>query len=642
MNIDVNICTNQFPYLVIRNHIREQSKQLEAVMDSTEDILIIVDKNGNYVKTNRNSYELLKETSNIYDFYNKYHFYNSEGIKLRLKELTLYWLQKGESFKYSNVILKINEKKEYFDVSGTPIYDEKGNLTMEVLRWHRTTGYIEQLQIIEQQKKQLQIILRDTSIELPNVDINDGHVAIDEPELKIKDLSSKKKNINKESIIMKEEKQQVCYHISEGYVYDKKGSISNAIICNENIKEPLNYEEIIKKQRNDMYKIFDILEFPMLIMSYPDFRIIQLNRKGYSFLEGYVKDGISFFHEFKNRRIFDFVPDFNSQESKNCIKEACKSKSSVYLRNKKLDINGETKTFNVIYQPIFGVKQEIVEILIILVDISYEMKEKSKIKKIMRMQQEFFSFITHEFRTPLTTMSSTLQLLDLVYDKEMTQNVRKYINTIKRSIFQQLRLVNNLLDITRAEAGYLKVHAKNYDIVAITKAIVESIIPFAVAKDIKLKFTSAIKEKLIALDDEKYERILLNLLSNAIKFTSSGKCIRITLSENSNKVYICVKDEGVGIPKNKQSVIFDRFGQSGSKRSRDNEGTGIGLYLVKLLVESMNGEIRLNSKENKGSTFIISFPDKLINYSEEELLPELTNDRLVQSLKMEFSNIYLD
>ncbi|MDP4143839.1 MAG: ATP-binding protein [Bacillota bacterium] len=269
-------------------------------------------------------------------------------------------------------------------------------------------------------------------------------------------------------------------------------------------------------------------------------------------------------------------------------------------------------------------------------------KQNQELENVMKQQGEFFSFIAHEFRTPLTTMNSTLQLLDLLYSQEMTDNIKKYMNTLKRSTFQQLRLVNNLLDITRAESGYLTVKKKNYDIVSTTRVIVNSIKPYALAKNIKLKLTAAFEHKFIALDDEKYERILLNLVSNAIKFTPEKKEIIIKLTANNNKVFISIIDSGIGIPEDKQAIIFERFGQANSKRSRENEGTGIGLYLVKLLVESMGGNITLNSKENEGTTFIIEFQDIMIDNIPEEEAAELTNNRLVESLNMEFSNIYFE
>jgi PAS domain S-box-containing protein len=450
-----------------------------------------------------------------------------------------------------------------------------------------------------------------------------------------------KKFIGEKYIISNDENVRHC-EITGIPIFDEKGEFMHGVIVTHEITKLVNYDGIIRSQHDDLYKIINEIECPIARLSYPDLKVIQINNNIVEFLKRYTKSLGLDLEVLSKINLHDFAIHNNIEKSMKCIQQAVESKSSVYLRNEKVFINDTERCFNTIYQPIFGMNNEIVEMLIMLIDITKEAQEKREVENVLEMQGEFFSFIAHEFRTPLTTMSATLQLLDLVYTKEMTPNIRKYINTIRRSTFQQLRLVNNLLDITRAEAGYLKVCRKKHEIVSVTNAILESIKPFALDKNIKLRFKSSFKEKLVALDDEKYERILLNLLSNAIKFTPSGKFISVTLSSNNDKVFICIKDNGIGIPKDKQAHIFERFGQSDSRRSRGGEGTGIGLYLVKLLVESMNGEISLSSKENKGSTFIITLPEVSLVSEENEELPELFNNRLVQGLQLEFSNIYSD
>ncbi len=239
-------------------------------------------------------------------------------------------------------------------------------------------------------------------------------------------------------------------------------------------------------------------------------------------------------------------------------------------------------------------------------------------------------------------MSSTTQLLNLVYRKDLPEKVVSYIDKISLSTLQQLRLVNNLLDITRADAGYLNINLRNYDIVSMSKAITESVRSFAVRKDINLEFTCNIDKKIIAVDDEKYERILLNLLSNAIKFTPNGKTVKVELDCDASYTNIKVKDEGVGIPKEKQEIIFNRFGQVNNELTRKSEGTGIGLCLVRMLINSMGGKIELTSELGKGSTFIIILPNKVVSDDTELLDMNLINNRLVQTMDMEFSNIYIE
>ena len=417
----------------------------------------------------------------------------------------------------------------------------------------------------------------------------------------------------------------------------ENGAIKYLINTFLDVTERVQYEKAIKKQRDKMHKIFGMIDCAITRLSYPDFKIIGQNKRSYNYFKKNFGVNIKI-----GKAFMDFLPKFNTGESRECIQEMIKSKSTASLVEKVTCLNGEQKYFKIIYEPILGINNEMSEVIIIAIDVTKEMIEKNQIEGVMKAQGEFFSFIAHEFRTPLTTISSTLQLLDLVYSEEMTGNIKKYMHTIRRSTYQQLRLVNNLLDITRAEAGYLKVHNKNYDIVAMTKSIIDSISIYAKSNDIKILFHSEFEKKIVGLDDEKYERILLNLLSNSIKFTPKGKSIGIVISSHNNKVCIKLKDEGVGIPKNKQREVFQRFGQTGSNITKSGEGTGIGLYLVKLLVDAMNGKIVLESEENKGSTFIITIPDNVVCEDEDSKLLEVTNNRYVKNMQIEFSNIYLE
>lgn len=270
-----------------------------------------------------------------------------------------------------------------------------------------------------------------------------------------------------------------------------------------------------------------------------------------------------------------------------------------------------------------------------------EKKEKENLEKILNMKDEFLSLISHEFKTPLTVINSALQTMEFICGNELTPKAQMFLDKIKQNTYRQLRLVNNLLDITRANAGHVRLTKKNVDIVFITKSIVESVLVYAEQKGVNLSFTSEFDQKLAALDEEKYERIILNLLSNSIKFTPKGKSIKVRLSQREDMLQIDVKDEGVGIPEEKQEVIFERFGQVDSSFTRQAEGTGIGLYLVKLLVEACGGNICLRSDVDKGSTFSIQLPmDALDEQADSDVKNELIDTRFVQAIAIEFSDIY--
>nr|WP_243277750.1 HAMP domain-containing sensor histidine kinase [Clostridium yunnanense] len=269
-------------------------------------------------------------------------------------------------------------------------------------------------------------------------------------------------------------------------------------------------------------------------------------------------------------------------------------------------------------------------------------KEKNEaLEKSIEMKDEFLSLISHELRTPLNVISSAIQSINYFCGDELSDRAKKYIGMINQNSNRQLRLVNNLLDITRANSGNININKKDIDIVFLTRAITESVLIYAYQKNISLIFQSSIKEKVIGIDDEKYERIILNILSNAIKFTPKDKSIKVQVSEKDDKVFIKIEDEGIGIPKDKLDIIFERFGQVNSSLSRQAEGAGIGLSLVTKFVEAMNGTISVESKVGEGSTFTIIFPaDLVIESNNEQQSSDFMGNHLVQISSVEFSDIY--
>ncbi|WP_286905484.1 PAS domain-containing sensor histidine kinase [Clostridium sp. UBA1652] len=269
------------------------------------------------------------------------------------------------------------------------------------------------------------------------------------------------------------------------------------------------------------------------------------------------------------------------------------------------------------------------------------LEENDELERTLSNQEKFFSFISHEFKTPLTVTMSAVQAIELICKNELSDIAKKYIKKIYQSSLQQVRLVNNLLDITRADAGYLKVNKKNMDIVRMTKLIIKSILVYANEKNVNIECNPSSKEIYLGIDDEKYERILLNLLSNAIKFSPTKGNIYVNIEENNGLVFITVKDEGPGIPEDKQKVIFERFGQVNNSLTRESEGTGIGLYIVNLLVNALGGEIKLESKLGQGSAFKVVLPIEIVE--EEDILKgNLMDDGLVRTVNVEFSNVYFD
>lgn len=261
-----------------------------------------------------------------------------------------------------------------------------------------------------------------------------------------------------------------------------------------------------------------------------------------------------------------------------------------------------------------------------------------------KVRSEFFANISHELRTPLNVILSALQLIELKQSELNHSNtfMVKYIKTMKQNCFRLVRLVNNIIEMTKIDSGYFEIDFQNIDIVAFIREITISVTDYVSNRSVKLSFYTEIEKSIIALDPDKIEIIILNLLSNAVKFTEPGESISVTVSKKNEYIVISVKDTGRGIPKDKLDVIFERFRQVDKSLTRNHEGSGIGLSLVKALVEKHHGKISVKSEYGKGSEFIVELPDVCL--SDEVLKPNNIeynlDDGRIKKINIEFSDIY--
>lgn len=267
--------------------------------------------------------------------------------------------------------------------------------------------------------------------------------------------------------------------------------------------------------------------------------------------------------------------------------------------------------------------------------------------EIEKLRTEFFANISHELRTPLNVILGAIQIIEMcVTDEENPINREKVINSInieKHNCFRLERLINNLIDSTKLDAGGFELNMVNCNIVNIVEEITLSVAEHINNIGLNIIFDTDIEEKIVALDLDKIERIMLNMLSNSIKFTANGGSIFVNISDGDGYITISIEDTGIGIPEGKVNLIFDRFRQVDKSFTRDYEGIGIGLALVKSLVEMQGGTIKVASKYGVGTKFFIKIPCKLVQYqSSEESIKAVDNsiNDLAHRIKIEFSDIY--
>jgi len=234
-----------------------------------------------------------------------------------------------------------------------------------------------------------------------------------------------------------------------------------------------------------------------------------------------------------------------------------------------------------------------------------EQREALRLKELNEFKSQLYTNITHEFRTPLTVIMGM---------NEEVKGNDKAKELIHRNSTNLLRLINQLLDLAKAEAGHLELQETNTEVIHYIKYLTESFLSAAEAKNVQLSFYTEIDSLLLSIDEQKLQHIVQNLLSNAIKFTNEFDSIIIHIKSIilNQKAYIrfIVKDTGIGIPPKDLPNIFDRFYQSSTHSSRKTQGTGIGLSLTKELIIIMGGDIQVTSQEGKGSEFIVTLPIK--------------------------------
>ena len=243
-------------------------------------------------------------------------------------------------------------------------------------------------------------------------------------------------------------------------------------------------------------------------------------------------------------------------------------------------------------------------------------KKNDRLQELDQLKTQFFTNISHEFRTPLTVIFG---MADQIEEKPEAW-LEKGVSLIKRNAHNLLELVNQILDLSKLESGKLKMTNIQGDLIVYLRFILESFHSLAERNDIKLSFHSNLDQLWMDYDPEKLLRIVTNLIDNAIKYTKEGGEVILNVNTfDKSQVKIEIKDTGIGISKKELPYIFDRFYQV-----EGSFGTGIGLSLVKHLVHLMDGQIHVESEENKGTSFFMELPVKCEAERKEQISTDLS------------------
>lgn len=315
----------------------------------------------------------------------------------------------------------------------------------------------------------------------------------------------------------------------------------------------------------------------------------------------------------------------------------------IYYKNKPKEVKEEFIRYNCL------VLSFMQNTKILTDNLNKELKKRMEAEQFVEeesLKTEFFVNLSHEFKTPLNMILSTVQVISNYMELNGTypdcSNLERYINNIKQNSFRLLKLSNNMIDLTKIDGGYYELNIDNYNIVEVIENIVQSVAVYIKDKKRNIVFDTEEEEIITACDPEKIERIILNILSNAIKYTYDNGNIYVNIEVNNrcNKLIIRMGNDGDPLSISDSDKVFKRFTQAESLLTRRREGSGIGLALVKSIVEMHKGRIYVNPNVNKGTEFCIELPIRRAMNIKSNYPWEKSMNSKVEKFDIEFSDIY--
>lgn len=448
---------------------------------------------------------------------------------------------------------------------------------------------------------------------------------------------SKHRIINCDGDVRWIESKTTLYH--EG---DKKFTIVSYV----DMTEYINTQNILKKT-NDIYKeLLNNVPEGIYLEDLETNKYIYINKK-FKDIFG-IKGKLDELELGMCRKdLMKVHPDYKKLIKEGVLKVK-QNKVSDYEYVKYLDIHNKVIEAKVASIP-FGLNNK-TQKLTIIKSLEEIKKLESLKKKIMErkkhdlIKMQFFINMSHELKTPLNLIFTSTQLLGRLNEKNKILNgkgyVKKHVDLTMQNSYRLLKIINDLIDFTKMESGFYKIRKKNRDIVSIIENIVISVVSYASSKEIDVIFDTDIEELVMAVDENAIERILLNILSNSIKFTKPGGAINTNIIYKKDTIEVIIEDTGIGIPEDKINFIFDRFNDVNKGYIGNIYGSGIGLSMVKSMINLIGGEISVESKLNKGTKFIITIPIEIIDNADDNSLEKYNESLNVERLKADMTDIY--
>lgn len=441
---------------------------------------------------------------------------------------------------------------------------------------------------------------------------------------------------NDGEVIWIESTVTIFYEGSKKYIVESHSNITYHIENREIIKQGQNmYKALLNEIPEGIYlEDLDTNEYVYVNKKFKD--IFKLDEEINDEISGICREDFMKVH-----------PDYNEVVNDN-IHNVKQGRNSDYYKIKYFDKDENIIETQVASIP-FKVDRKIFKLTIIK-DTKDIRKLESLKKQIIEREKrdsiktQFFINMSHELKTPLNLIFTSTQLIENLYNKgkisDENEVVKKHIDLTKQNSYRLIKIINDLIDFTKMESGFYKLRLENKNIISIIEDIVMSVVNYASNNGINIVFDTNVEDLIISVDVNAIERILLNILSNAIKFTGDGGNIYVNLIYKNGKVSIEIEDTGIGIPKDKLDHIFDRFNDINKGYIGNVYGSGIGLSIVKSMVNLIGASIKVESELNVGTKFTITMDVNLLDEEEYYYEYGLENSSNIDRLTIGMTDVY--
>jgi signal transduction histidine kinase len=242
-------------------------------------------------------------------------------------------------------------------------------------------------------------------------------------------------------------------------------------------------------------------------------------------------------------------------------------------------------------------------------------QDVTPLKEVDRIKDEFLSIASHELKTPLTPLIGLTQLMLRYIERgrlPSAEQLASNLHSIHRQAMHMNELVNDLLDVSRIQAGRLELHPQRFDLVVLAGEVLERFQSLLAASDTRRLVLRTPVDRLIgAWDRTRLDQVITNLVSNAIKYSPVGSDVTVTIEPRGDSVRLTVRDQGIGIPLEEQARLFEPFYRASNASVRNYAGVGLGLHITREIVVRHGGAINVESEEGRGTTFIVDLPTRL-------------------------------